>query len=194
MKVYQPAEDSELLLQTALEEIRSTDVVLEVGTGSGFVASRIAGMCRLVVATDISPHAVREAKRSVKRDVEVIRTDLFSGLRRVFTLILFNPPYLELEDEEKRGDWMDLAIDGGRGGVNVAIRFLERLKEVMVENGRAILILSTLSDLKKVERKCEELDYQIRAVSRKKLFFEELIAYKITFKFNQRTHSPARNF
>jgi len=106
MKVYQPAEDSELLLQTALEEIRSTDVVLEVGTGSGFVASRIAGMCRLVVATDISPHAVKEAK---SKGVEVVRTDLFSGLKRVFTLILFNPPYLELEDEEKRGDWMDLA-------------------------------------------------------------------------------------
>ncbi len=181
MKVYQPAEDSELLLQVALEEVKASDVVLEVGTGSGFVANKIAGTCRAVVATDISPHAVREAKKRVKGSVEVIRTDLFSGLRRVFTLVLFNPPYLELESREKRGDWMDLAIDGGRGGVDVAIRFLERLDEVMVEDGRAILILSTLSDLERVERKCEELNYRIEVISRRKLFFEELRAYRISF-------------
>ncbi|MBP9009300.1 MAG: methyltransferase, partial [Methanospirillum sp.] len=73
----------------AQAEVKPDDIVLEVGTGSGYVASSIQD-CRMVVATDINPHAVLSAH---ERGIQVVRTDLIAGLRRIFSLILFNPPY-----------------------------------------------------------------------------------------------------
>ncbi len=175
-KVYSPAEDSELLLDVALKEVKRSDTVLEVGTGSGFVAERLKGLCKLIVATDISPYAVREAK---SRGVEVVRTDLFSGLKRAFTLVLFNPPYLELEPWERKGDWLEIAIDGGKGGIEVALRFVRRLNEVMLEEGRAIVILSSHSEVKAFLKECESMGYTTAIAGKKKLFFEELIAVKL---------------
>ena len=173
--VYPPGEDSQLLLEAALTEIREEDEVLEVGTGSGYVAANIREFCREVVATDISPHAVRAAK---KEGVEVVRTDLFAGICKRFSLVLFNPPYLELEDWEKQGDWLEKAIDGGKGGIEVLTRFIKGLREVMGEGGRAIVIVSshTSAEVFRVIRE-EGLDYEIMAT--KKLFFEELYAVKI---------------
>jgi len=40
--VYQPAEDSRLLAETALEYVTPEDRVLDVGTGSGYVGATIA--------------------------------------------------------------------------------------------------------------------------------------------------------
>ncbi len=175
--IYPPSEDSELLLEVLEKEIRRNDVFLEVGTGSGFVAEKLVGRCKKVVATDISPLAVKEAK---KRGIDVILTDLFSGLKRVFTLVAFNPPYLELSDFEKRGDWIEKAIDGGKGGIEVALKFVNRLDEVLVEGGRAVVILSSLSDLRTFLKNCS--NYEVEVVGRKKLFFEELFAFLLKSK------------
>jgi len=101
MKVYPPQEDSELLLETALMEIKKEDKVLEVGVGSGYVSEKLKDKCKFLLATDISPYAVKEAKR---KGLNVIRTDLVKGIRKKFTLILFNPPYLELDENEKTGE------------------------------------------------------------------------------------------
>jgi len=176
LKVYPPSEDSELLLEAVKKELKPDDVFLEVGTGSGFVAKNILGMCKRVVATDISPFAVREAK---KKGLDVILTDLFSGLKRVFTLVAFNPPYLELEHWEKKQDYMDLALDGGRGGIEVALRFVDRLDEVIVDGGRAIIVLSSLSNIREFLDRCSKIGYEVKAIGYKKLFFEELFAYLI---------------
>jgi release factor glutamine methyltransferase len=173
--VYPPGEDSQLLLEVALMEIKDDDEVLEVGTGSGYVAACLKGHCREIVTTDISPLAVKSAKRE---GLEVIRTDLFTGICRKFSLILFNPPYLELEDWEKRGDWLEKAIDGGKGGIEVLTRFITGLRQVMSNKGRAIVIVSShTSD--KVFRVIREEGFDYRIMARKKLFFEELYAVRI---------------
>lgn len=41
MKVYEPSEDSELLLEAALDEIGGEDEVIEIGVGSGFVSEKL---------------------------------------------------------------------------------------------------------------------------------------------------------
>ncbi|MDD1716860.1 MAG: 50S ribosomal protein L11 methyltransferase, partial [Methanoregulaceae archaeon] len=74
-QVYQVAEDTLLLLEAAQEEVRPGELVLEIGTGSGHIASTISGIAR-VMATDINPHAVRHARM---KGVEVVRADLFNG-------------------------------------------------------------------------------------------------------------------
>ncbi|MGM0591175.1 MAG: HemK2/MTQ2 family protein methyltransferase, partial [Halobacteriota archaeon] len=60
--VYQPAEDSRLLADAAVEYVSGR--VLDVGTGSGYVAERVAGETESrVVASDLNPHACRLARK-----------------------------------------------------------------------------------------------------------------------------------
>lgn len=93
--VYEPAEDSFLLADAVLKEAKPGMRILEIGTGSGFVSAvLLANLKRIcLVATEINPHAARCAKVN---GVEVIRTDLFRGIKSknpdiLFDLILFNP-------------------------------------------------------------------------------------------------------
>ncbi len=173
--VYEAAEDSELLLEAAMEEIRKEDVVIEIGAGSGFVSEKLKGKCRFLLATDINPHAAKICK---EKGLEVVVADLFRGIKGKFTLILFNPPYLELEEEEKIGDWLEKAIDGGKGGVEVSVEFLKQAKERLEKGGRIILI-STSHNFERLKEEIKRLGYKFEVVKKRKLFFEELYALKI---------------
>jgi len=175
MEVYPPQEDSELLLEVALMEVKPDDDVLEVGVGSGYVAEKLKDRCRFLLTTDISPYAVREAK---KKGLNVIRTDLTKGIRKKFTLILFNPPYLELSDEEKRGDWLEKALDGGRHGIEVMVRFLDEVRDVLADHGRIILIVSSYN-VPHIFEEIKNRGFEFEVVAKRSLFFEELYALKI---------------
>ncbi|MCC6028256.1 MAG: protein methyltransferase, partial [Archaeoglobus sp.] len=76
--IYEPAEDSELLLRAALKEVKKNDTVIEIGAGSGFVAENLVDKCGFLLTTDISPFAVRELKR---KKLNVIRTDIAKGVK-----------------------------------------------------------------------------------------------------------------
>lgn len=141
-QVYPPAEDSHLLLRAALREIRPPDRVLEVGTGSGYVAASVLGRAASVVATDINPHAVECARA---RGVAAVRTDLFSGLSGPFDIVLFNPPYLPTLPEERIDDWLEYALDGGPTGRVVIERFIADVGRVLSPFGRVLLLVSSLT-------------------------------------------------
>ena len=175
MHIYPPSEDSELLLEIALKEVRVEDDVLEVGVGSGFVSERIKSKCRFLLATDINPYALRTTK---KKGIEVIRTDLVKGIKKKFTLILFNPPYLELNEIEKKGDWLEKAINGGKEGIEVICKFLDCVRDVLAEGGRIILIVSSFNT-PKIFEEIEKRSFRYEIIGRRKLFFEEIYALKI---------------
>lgn len=142
-QVYSPAEDSDLLLRAALREVRPADRVLEVGTGSGYVAEGVMGLAASVVATDINPHAVATAHA---RGVDAVRTDLIRGLSGPFDLILFNPPYLPTLPAERMDDWLEYALDGGPTGRVVIERFVAEAGRVLPDLGRILLLVSSLTD------------------------------------------------
>ncbi|AAB89463.1 MULTISPECIES: HemK2/MTQ2 family protein methyltransferase [Archaeoglobus] len=173
--IYEPAEDSELLLEAALRELKPDDEVIEVGAGSGFVAERLKGKCKCILTTDISPFAAMELRR---KGLDVVMTDIAKGIRKKFSLVLFNPPYVELEDELRRGDWLDVAIDGGKKGVKVIKKFLDSLDEIMAERGRAILIASSQNE-PDVFDLIDERGFRYEIVGERGLFFEKLFAIKI---------------
>lgn len=174
--VYEPAEDSELLLEVALKEVREKDTVIEIGAGSGFVAEKIADKCSFLLTTDISPYATKELR---KKGLNVVRTDIAKGVKKKFSLVLFNPPYLELEEELKRDRWEDCAIDGGKGGVEVICKFLDSLGEILEDDGRALLIVSSFN-VPKVFEEIERRGFSYEIVRERWLFFEKLYALRIS--------------
>jgi release factor glutamine methyltransferase len=146
-QVYIPESDTALLLAAARTEVRPGDRVLEVGTGSGLIATEIGRITR-VTATDINPHAVFCAH---KAGVEVVLTDLFAGIRGPFDLVLFNPPYLPTQPEERMDDWLEYALDGGETGRAVIERFARDIGDVLVPDGRLLLLISSLTGLSGVQ-------------------------------------------
>jgi release factor glutamine methyltransferase len=85
------------------DELSATEVagrtVLDVGTGSGFLALRAARRGGRVTAVDVNPAAVGAARANavatgLDGTVEVVESDLFDALGgRRFDVVVANPPY-----------------------------------------------------------------------------------------------------
>jgi release factor glutamine methyltransferase len=145
-QVYPVEADSHLLREAALDEVRPGESVLEVGTGSGYIAAALSPFAR-VLATDINPHAVRSAHGL---GLAVARADLFNGIRGPFDLILFNPPYLPTQREDRIHDWLEYALDGGETGRVVIERFARDSGRVLSEEGRVLILISSLTGIHEV--------------------------------------------
>ena len=141
-QVYPVREDTLLLLGAALAEARPSDRVLELGTGSGYIARHLAGKVALMVATDVNFHACLAA---TSYGVEIARTDLTAGIRGQFDLVLFNPPYLPTTPEERLDDLLEMALDGGPSGREVIARLLPDLPRVLAPGGKMLLVISELT-------------------------------------------------
>lgn len=180
--VYEPAEDSFLLADAALEEAEPGMCILEVGAGSGFVPAVLKANINgiRVFATEINPHAARCAKAN---GVEVIRTDLFNGLKSgcrgaYFDLILFNPPYLPTSEDEKVPGWLNYAFDGGTSGRETLDRFMDKVRGYLKPGGKVLVLISSITGFEAVKEKMMRSGFEVDIVLRKKVSFEELMVVR----------------
>lgn len=173
--VYQPAEDSHLLAETVLEHLQvdENDLVLEVGTGSGYVAGRIDDeTVARVVAADLNPHAVRQARAG---GLEAVRADLVSPFAgEAFDAVAFNPPYLPTDPDNEWDDWMERALSGGEDGRAVIDSFLEGVGRVLAPGGVVYLLVSSLTGVDEVAAQAGEAGFSAVAVADESFPFETL--------------------
>jgi release factor glutamine methyltransferase len=168
--VYEPCEDTFLLVDAAVDVVRPTDSVLEVGTGCGLIAKVVARLAHSVIATDINPQAVKNATLN---GVEAIQGDLFCNLNRRFDLIIFNPPYLPT-DTNVPCDWLTQAWDGGLAGREVIMRFLTQVDRHLTSRGRVLMIISSLTGYREVTERMKAQFEIVRSLAERKVFFETL--------------------
>ena len=143
-QIYFPAEDTHLLIRAALAEVKTSDRVLELGTGSGAVAKAVMTVAPQTMATEINPHA---AAYATAEGVAVVRGNLLDPLKGEFDLILFNAPYLPTRPEERINDWLEFALDGGETGREVIERFLPAAADRLAKFGRILLLVSSATGL-----------------------------------------------
>ncbi|WFN34724.1 class I SAM-dependent methyltransferase [Methanogenium sp. S4BF] len=175
-QVYQPEQDTYLLLSSVLKEIRNGEAVLEVGTGSGIIARACSERARCV-ATDVNPHACRMAHRM---GVEVVRTNLYAGLKGPFDLILFNPPYLPTKENERIDDWLEYALDGGPDGRAVIREFASGLHRILHPYGRVLLLVSSLTGIQETRELFAEHGFLSYIVGEETTEGEHLVVFRIT--------------
>jgi len=176
--VYDPAEDSRLLAEVAVDRLEAGDVALDVGTGSGYVASTVAAETGATVyGCDVNPHACRRARDA---GVPVVRTDLVSGFREgSFDWVLFNPPYLPTPPEVEGDDWMEAALSGGEDGRRVVDPFLDSVRRVLAPDGRVLLLVSTLTDVDAVSERAAANGLVAEEVASESFPFERLVVLEL---------------
>lgn len=126
-----PRQDTEVLAETAMKQMKPGMQILDMCTGSGCILLSILRLCREKDVTgtgvDISREALRVAEENARRlDVtaELVQGDLFEHLvsEKRFDMIVSNPPYIPtgmLEDlqEEVRFHDPRIALDGKEDGL-----------------------------------------------------------------------------
>lgn len=178
--VYEPAEDSFMLLGAALAAGPRPRAALEIGTGCGLIATMVARAgCPLVVATDISPQAIRCASANAKRlapGVHFIASDLFSAIRRSFDLVLFNPPYLPVE----RAASEEVAWAGGKTGRDLIDRFIAGVTPHLRKGGSALFVQSSLDGPDRSRAMATEAGLGFDVLDRESFFFESLYVIRLS--------------
>ncbi len=173
-KIYEPAEDTFLLISALQKMDLEGKDILEIGTGSGIVALFLAKSAKKVLAIDINPEAVKCAKENAElngiKNAEFLESDLFENVKEKFDLIVFNPPYLPDEKISK-----DVALDGGKDGRKVIERFLKDAPKFLKSRGKIILLESSLSNYQKT------LQYfkNAKIITQQKFDWEELVVIEI---------------
>lgn len=179
--VYQPSDDTFLLIDNL--NVKAGDFVLEIGTGTGLVSLKVAQLAEKIIATDISPIAVKLARSNVELNgltekIEIRQGHLFEPIQRgeKFDIILFNPPYLpeaHKKDHDK-SNWIEKAWDGGKTGRDIIDPFIKSCKNFLSSKARVQIIQSSLSNISKTIELFETQGFQIEIGAEKAFFFEKL--------------------
>lgn len=178
--VYEPSEDSFLLADAALSEIKGSERILEVGCGSGIISAVInANTKASVTGIDINPYA---AKCTRENGIEVIRGDLLSCIKGHFDLIIFNPPYLPTEEDERDCGWLNAALDGGWDGRKVIYRFLDDANRCLILGGKILMLVSSLSGIDEIKSRMFSLGYTVEDNRQENYMFEQLAVLTISKK------------
>ena len=147
-----PRQDTEILVETALEKAENHMRILDLCTGSGCI---IISLSKMILegrepaweieceGSDISPEALKTAKGNADRlgaRVHFIQSDLFENIRGAYDMIVSNPPYIQTSEIEELQDEVRLydpriALDGKEDGLYFYRRIIEEAREHLSEKG-----------------------------------------------------------
>jgi release factor glutamine methyltransferase len=172
--VYQPAEDSKLLADTVVDAIDAGQHVLDVGTGSGYVGTRLQRETDAeAVGVDLNPEACQQA---FEAGLPVVRGDMFGPFRDdSFDVVVCNPPYLPTPPEQEWDDWMERALSGGEDGRAMVDPFLDGVGRVLRAGGAAYILISTLTGPEEVRAYARERGLDSEIVAEESHPFEKLL-------------------
>jgi release factor glutamine methyltransferase len=175
--VYQPAEDSRLLADAVVDRLDGDERVLDVGTGSGYVAARLCEEAGADgVGSDLNPAACRQARDA---GVPAVRGDMFEPFQNdSFDVVVCNPPYLPTPPEREWDDWMERALSGGEDGRAVVDPFLDGVGRVLRPDGEAYLLISTLTGPEAVREFAGDRGLDSEIVAEESHPFEKLLVVR----------------
>lgn len=209
--IYEPAEDSFLLLKCSLFEIENYSKkneilkICEVGIGSAFVISSIYDKFpkNNYVGTDINSYAIKNAEekylcKNLNHDIKnnpnknskinsnnnlkFYLGNLLDPVIEKQDLILFNTPYLPLEDGDDFENLTikDKAIYGGKKGYEVICDFILQINDKLENDGFVLMLFSSLSNCDYICDFLKKNLFEFEIVGKESHFFEELVVLKIS--------------
>lgn len=148
-RVLIPRPETELVVEAAIERAPENGRVIDIGTGSGCIALTLERERPdlFVVSVDRSVDALALAARNRRRlesRAHLAASDLLSGVRGTFDVIVSNPPYVPLGEYEQlavevRIHEPRLALTPGPRGMEIIERLLEEAHALLAPRGLVIL-------------------------------------------------------
>ncbi len=156
-----PQPDTEILVEQAIEKIRSIEdakiQILDLCTGSGAIAISIAKQLQntsqymieeyQIIAVDISDKVLKIAQKNAMQNqvqIQFLQSDMFHNLEGMeFDMIVSNPPYIAtkvidtLSKEVKQEP--RIALDGGEDGLKFYRLILENARQYLKKEGYVLL-------------------------------------------------------
>lgn len=159
-----PRQDTETLVEEALQHVHDGMRILDLCTGSGCILISLLNYSNdcTGVGSDISDKALAVARRNAENILsgrtadgataaadcdaadgiryEFVRSDLFENIEGRFDIIVSNPPYIRtdvidtLAPEVKDHDPM-IALDGGEDGITFYERIVDKLDDHLLPGG-----------------------------------------------------------
>jgi release factor glutamine methyltransferase len=128
------------------DEVKTSDRVLDMGTGSGIVAILAAARSSDVVAVDVNPKAVAAARanaglNSVANRIRFNVSDVFDAVEGEFDLIIFDPPFRWF----KARDLLELSHTDDN--YRALTRFMGEVRHRLRPGGRILLNFGTSGDI-----------------------------------------------
>jgi release factor glutamine methyltransferase len=134
------------LAEVVLAEVRESDRVLDLGTGSGVNAVVAASRSADVVAVDVNPLAVECASlnarsNGVESRLDVRESNLFENVDGRFDLIVFDPPFRWFRPRDLR--------ERGTADENyeTLTAFFGQSRDYLTLDGRILLSFGTSGDI-----------------------------------------------
>lgn len=166
---YPPSEDTFFLADYLSNSRPSGKMALDIGSGSGYITKMLWDTFDIVIGTDVNFNVLKNQSPAYCTE-NLICCNGSDAVSAKFDLAVCNPPYLATDTI------VYAATDGGQGGVVVPSRILNSVRHSVRRGGRFVFISTTLSDYKGLMRHALDVGFaDARIISRKKLFFEELL-------------------
>lgn len=147
-----PRQDTEVLVETVLEDLDENMRILDMCTGSGCILISLLKMMQNVtgkdsvkgIGVDISEKALEVAGINARKHsvgAVFIQSDLFENVEGMYDIIVSNPPYIktsvieELEEEVKLHDPFD-ALDGKEDGLYFYREIVRESQKYLKRDGK----------------------------------------------------------
>jgi release factor glutamine methyltransferase len=193
--LYLPSEDS-ILLANCLKNY-SGDMALDIGVGSGIITEALCENFKKVVGTELAFEMLNKYKEDVVSNIskdseknlenemgfELVCADAASAFREnIFDLVVSNPPYLPEDCDNEGMKIHDEAIYGGKSGIEVTLKIIKSSLTTLKREGKLLIIVSSLSDISRLQELLELLNLNMKKIVEKRLFFETLSVVEIGSK------------
>lgn len=148
-KVLIPRQDTELLVEEVLKDLKLGMRFLDLCTGSGCILLSLLMGCPGALGTgaDISTEALKIAEKNrelLNQEALLLESDLFEQIEGTFDVIVSNPPYIRSEEisslmEEVRIYEPLSALDGHEDGLYFYQRIAKESPSYLKPGGRLYL-------------------------------------------------------
>ncbi len=151
---------------------------LEVGCGAGLVSIEIAKISEHADAVDINPHAIKIMDLNTKlnqiKNIETFRSNCYQNVRHKYDLIISDPPFELMPDEDKN----ILHRYGGILGMEIALDIFKGLSESLTEDGESVIFTNSYIKHDKTDTLVDALEEVFKDTR------FELTLYPISYQIN----------
>ncbi|HYU84568.1 MAG TPA: methyltransferase [Kribbellaceae bacterium] len=175
---------SHLLGEAVLAEVRPTDRVLDMGTGSGVNAILAASVSSDVLAVDINPYALTAARDNAIRNgvadrIVVRHSDVFSAVDGTFDLIVFDPPFRWFAPR----DILEAAT--ADEDYRALTTFVRSGRWYLAPGGRILVFFGTSGDLGYLKRLVAEQGFQTEILARQTIAKDGMEVEYVTYRLSR---------